>query len=533
MKHNDLPLRPLFRRATTLLLAAFFLAPGHATADRYGTDWTVRQASAQSIQRRTPARTRSVRRERPAPVARVWSSPTGAGALSADLGAILGDGVRNGTWGVLAVSLTRGDTLYSVNPDEMLQPASTMKLFTAALSLDQYSPSHQFSTDVLRTGTIDGAGTLSGDLVIRGGGDPGLSKRFIPGGQSGAVDSLAALVAATGITRVRGRLIADATAFDAQRIPEGWQSRYLHASYAARVSALSLNENLAVIAVSPGAIGSTPAAAVEPLSSMPIVNKARTVKGTRSRIVILPTPDGGVELRGTIGSRARTQRYQVVIEEPALFTANALRRALGEKGIIIDGETLESATPPGAVLIASLHSVPLRDLLAVMNRESINHFAELLFRNAGRSASERGVGTVETAGDLLQEFMVRKVGARPGSVYAADGSGLSVLDRTTPRALVQLLEYAHREPWGETFHASLPVAGESELLANRMRRTPAHGNLHAKTGTTNSVISLAGYVTAESGELIAFAFIYNGTDRWNARETIDAMGPTLASFVRR
>jgi D-alanyl-D-alanine carboxypeptidase/D-alanyl-D-alanine-endopeptidase (penicillin-binding protein 4) len=137
MKHNDLPLRPLFRRATTLLLAAFFLAPGHATADRYGTDWTVRQASAQSIQRRTPARTRSVRRERPAPVARVWSSPTGAGALSADLGAILGDGVRNGTWGVLAVSLTRGDTLYSVNPDEMLQPASTMKLFTAALSLDQ------------------------------------------------------------------------------------------------------------------------------------------------------------------------------------------------------------------------------------------------------------------------------------------------------------------------------------------------------------------------------------------------------------
>jgi D-alanyl-D-alanine carboxypeptidase/D-alanyl-D-alanine-endopeptidase (penicillin-binding protein 4) len=65
-----------------------------------------------------------------------------------------------------------------------------------------------------------------------------------------------------------------------------------------------------------------------------------------------------------------------------------------------------------------------------------------------------------------------------------------------------------------------------------MRSTPAQGNLHAKTGTTNDVISLGGYVTARDGELLAFAFIYNGTDRWNAKTTIDAMGGTLAAFSR-
>jgi D-alanyl-D-alanine carboxypeptidase/D-alanyl-D-alanine-endopeptidase (penicillin-binding protein 4) len=117
-------------------------------------------------------------------------------------------------------------------------------------------------------------------------------------------------------------------------------------------------------------------------------------------------------------------------------------------------------------------------------------------------------------------------------VTATDGSGLSVLDRVTPRALVQLLDHAHRAPWGSAFHASLPVAGESELLRNRMRATPAQGNLHAKTGTTNDVIGLSGYVTAENGEILAFAFLYNGKDRWHARETIDAMGPTLAAFTR-
>ncbi|HEY9514180.1 MAG TPA: D-alanyl-D-alanine carboxypeptidase/D-alanyl-D-alanine-endopeptidase, partial [Gemmatimonadaceae bacterium] len=186
----------------------------------------------------------------------------------------------------------------------------------------------------------------------------------------------------------------------------------------------------------------------------------------------------------------------------------------------------------GARLVTSLASPPLDRLISAMNRESINHYAELLFRDAGRSASRDGVGSVESANALLQDFMTGKVGARPGSVLAADGSGLSVLDRVTPRALVQLLGYAHDAPWGNAFHASLPVAGESELLRHRMRLTPAQGNLHAKTGTTNSVVSLGGYVTARDGELLAFALIYNGTDRWNARQAMDVVGATLAGFVR-
>jgi D-alanyl-D-alanine carboxypeptidase/D-alanyl-D-alanine-endopeptidase (penicillin-binding protein 4) len=528
MMHNDLRFRSLARRLSVVLLSVAFLSPGFP-ASAPGGEHSARDAGAQS---RTPTRTRSTRRARPAPPP-AWSIPTGAGALSTDLDAILGGGVRSGRWGVLVVSLTRGDTLYSVNPDEMLQPASNMKLFTAALALDQFAPSHHFSTDVLRAGSVSGDGTLDGDLVLRGGGDPALSSRFIEGGLSAPMDSLASQIAAAGITRVRGRLIADASAFDAQRIPDGWQSRYLHASYAARVSALSLNENLATIAVTPGAVGAAPSASIEPASTLPIVNKARTRAGRGARVVVLPQPNGGVELRGWIGSRAGTRRYQMVVEDPAVFAAGAFRSALAARGIAIEGGTVEGEAPENAIRVASLNSPPLRDLLAIMNRESINHYAELLFRNAGRAGSERGIGTVETANELLQQLMVQKVGADPGTVYAADGSGLSVLDKATPRALVQLLEYAHRAPWGETFHASLPVAGESELLRNRMKRTPAHGNLHAKTGTTNAVISLAGYVTAESGELIAFAFIYNGTDRWNARLTIDAMGPTLASFVRR
>ena len=190
------------------------------------------------------------------------------------------------------------------------------------------------------------------------------------------------------------------------------------------------------------------------------------------------------------------------------------------------------ATPAGAARVAALPSAPLARLVSVMNRESVNHFAELLFRNAARGGDTAVVGSAENAYDVLREFMVVKAGASTDAVYATDGSGLSTLDRATPRSLIRLLDYAHRAPWAATFHASLPVAGESELLRNRMKFTPAQGNLHAKTGTTNEVISLAGYATAANGEVIAFAFIYNGSDRWNARQTIDAMGATLASFIR-
>ena len=58
------------------------------------------------------------------------------------------------------------------------------------------------------------------------------------------MDALASEIASAGIKHVRGDLVGDATAFDDKLVPEGWKTSYLGASYAARVSALSLNENL-------------------------------------------------------------------------------------------------------------------------------------------------------------------------------------------------------------------------------------------------------------------------------------------------
>ena len=474
---------------------------------------------------------RRARRETHAVSALHFETPASELELVSDLHQLMMSRVRNGTWGVVVLSLTRNDTLYAVNPDEPLQPASNMKLFTTALVLDQFGAAHQFSTDVLRDGSLGADGVLHGNLIIRGDGDPALSKRFITG-TGGAMDALAQLVASAGVKRVTGTLIADASAFDTQRIPEGWQARYLQSGYAARISALSLNENLVIVRVKPGSGKTGAVVTLDPATTLPVASTVRTVAGSGARISAHTTSAGVIQVSGTIGAKAGERGYQLVVEDPTAFCAGAFRRALQARGISVDGNTSFAATPPNAVKVTGLASPSIGQMLDVMNGESINHYAELLFRDAGRHASPSSVGSVETANGLLQSFMTTKVGAAPGAVFAADGSGLSVLDKITPRALVQLLSYANNAPWKDAFHTSLPIAGQSELLRHRMRATPAQGNLHAKTGTTNSVISLGGYVTAKNGEMLAFAFIYNGVDRWNAKSTIDAMGATLASFER-
>lgn len=490
-----------------------------------GAPATVAQRGAAS-QRTQRSRRRPVRRRVPARPALRYTTPASVDALRSDLGTMLGSRTRNGRWGVMVVSLTRGDTLYSLNAGESMTPASTMKLFTAALALERFGPDHRFTTEVLRTGTVEPDGTVTGDLVLRGGGDPGFSNRFIPGGASAPVDMLASLIAGQGIKRVRGSVLADATAFESRTIPEGWRSRYLGMGYAAPFSALSINENLVIVDVQPSGT-----VALEPATTMMAVsNRVRTVRGSRGGNIAIRRMESGIEVRGWIGTASPPRRYLHVVDNPSTFTAGALVSALARQGVVVENGVRTGAAPADAIPVASLPSEPLSRLVSVMNRESINHYAELIFRNAVRDST--AAGSAERGNELLRHFLVEKAGAEPNDVHATDGSGLSYLDQVTPRGLLRLLDYAHRAPWASAFHASLPVAGESELLRNRMRLTPAHGNLHAKTGTTNEVVALAGYTTARNGEVLAFVFLYNGRDRSHARETIDAMGPTLAGFIR-
>jgi D-alanyl-D-alanine carboxypeptidase/D-alanyl-D-alanine-endopeptidase (penicillin-binding protein 4) len=538
MHFSTLGVRPTRATVLTFVVAAQLATSGGESL-LAGRAPLPAAASAQSSSRsrsraKAPVRRTSRRRATrgaAAPAASsAWTSPHGAAALQSDLAGMIARNVRSGKFGAMVVSLTRGDTLFAQNAGEMMQPASTMKLFSTAVALDRFGPEHRFSTDVLRDGAVGSDGTVNGNIYLRADGDPSMSARFYKDPNL-PMATLARSIAAAGVKHVKGDLVYDATAFDDQKIPDGWKTTYLGAAYAARVSALSLNENVVWVVVQPS--GKTAAVTLEPATtSIPVRSTVRLTGGRGGRIIARRAADGGIDVSGSIGSSSGPLRYSLVVDDPALFTAGALRAALQGVGITVDGTVKAGKTPPNAEKVASFDSPPLSQIVSEMNRESINIVAELLFRDASRATASNGTATAETGLANLREFLQKKVGVDPQWVKVSDGSGLSTLDFLTPRVMIDLLSYAHRGPWSSAFHGSLPVAGESELLRRRMRATPAQGNLHAKTGTTNTVIALGGYVTAKNGEIMAFSFIYNGNDRWNAKSTMDGMGATLANFVR-
>ncbi|MBA3340743.1 MAG: D-alanyl-D-alanine carboxypeptidase/D-alanyl-D-alanine-endopeptidase [Gemmatimonadaceae bacterium] len=518
------------RFLAVVLLAAVTAMPADGQTRRRTTKKPVAKKTTAKAKKKPVSRRnrRPVRRPvaPPVPVVR-YTSPRTLAALSADLG-FMTTRVRSGQFGVMAVSLTRGDTLFAWGAGAPLVPASTLKMLTTAVALEELGPNYQFSTDVLHDGTVGADGTLTGNVYLRGDGDPTLGGRYLSGGPAAPMNLLADQIAARGIRRITGEVIGDATAFDDQRIPEGWLTRYLQSGYAARVSGLSLNENLVWVTITPGE-----GAKLEPATSaIPLTSNVRTVKGGGARVSIRRTTDGAISVSGTIGTRSPPRRYVYVVEHPAPFATGALRSALVAKGVEVVGGIRLDKTPAGANRIASVQSPTLDRILAAMNRESINHYAELVLRNAARGPRRDALGDMANSRSMMRQFFAKKVGADTMSLQISDGSGLSTLDRVTSRAMVQMLGYAHRASWGPWFHASLPVAGESELLRRRMRGGSAQGNLHAKTGTTNDVVGLGGYVTALNGEVIAFSFIYNGRDRWTAKSMMDAMGQTLANFAR-
>lgn len=486
--------------------------------------------------RNTPARKPTARKaapKRPAVPPAEAAFPTSGPSLANNLAHLIGR-TRNGSWGVMVSSVTRGDTLFANNIASPMRPASTLKMLTGAIALDQRGPSYHFTTRIFTDGEILKDGTLRGNVYLVGEGDPSLSTRYFPGEPGAPIQQLADQLKAAGITRITGSVVGDATAFDKQLIPEGWLTRYLGAAYAARVSALSLQDNVVWVAISPNSRGAGPAqVTLEPATTaLTLRHSVSTVTGRKDNIRTRKFSDGTIEVSGSINSKSPTRRYSYVVDDPAVFAAGTLHAALLAQGIEVEGRLTLGKTPGKATELASLQSPPLSRLVNAMNRESINLYAELLFRDAARASNGSEMGSVEAGNKAMRKLFTR-LKIDTSGLYHADGSGLSTLNRITARTMVQFLMSAHRQQWGPSFHASLPVAGSSETLRRRMNNSQAEANLHAKTGTTDDVVSLAGYVTSANGELLAFSVIYNGADRWIARESIDALGATLANFTRK
>lgn len=488
--------------------------------------------------------------------------------------------VASAHWGVSVTTLD-GTPLCTLNDAQLFRPASNNKMFTAAAALALMGPDKRFSTTVVAEGPVAG-GVLKGNLKLVGGGDANFGSHETPyvepvkpaqpappePARMLDIEELADQVVAQGIKTITGDVIGDDTFFAWEPYPVGWGIDDLQPGYGAPVSALTIHDSEIEVDVAPGAkAGDAPT--VSALPDVPyyvIADTSATIAKPadqhRARIHF----DRGVGSRqlavsGEIVAGGATVKSDLAIHDPAEYAAWALKGALERRGVKIEGGAVADHATANVLLPASDDAQALstvKALLAKPNalacphknvatgtkiaehqsptlaedvvftmKDSQNLHAELLMRNLGVAV---GCDYRSMGGLAIVKAYAVQAGIAPNDLVLYDGSGLSGHDLVTPRSLTQLLVFATKQKWGETFKASLPVGGVDGTLANRfLPPSTLAGKVLAKTGTLGESRDLSGYLTAASGRTLVFSVLVDnhlpsgGADRVAMDKIVEAI----------
>jgi len=400
-------------------------------------------------------------------------------------------------WGVM-IEDEDGSTLYERNADSLMVPASVRKLFSMAWVSSCHGYDATIPTEFeIRGPVVDGS--LRGDLVIRGHGDPSFAGRYTEERDRVLAPVVAAL-RSRGIVEIRGSVVADVSRFDRDTIPGGWKVNNIGGYWAAPVDALAYNENVSAIVL--GGDCSDPTVTTDPF-----IRTTVALRCDEPGTILASERDNTIriESRPTGEGLESGDLELIAVADPALWTATNVGESLQRRGFRIDGaprvESVDSA--PGEALV-TLHSPPLVTLVGSTLEDSINLFAEELYK--GQAGTAAGMATYESARELERQFLVDDVGLDPRAFSFEDGSGLSVVDYITPRGAMALLRYLSAPGRRAFYQQLMPEPGRGTL---RRRLRDLAGRVHAKTGTLGGVDALAGWVERDDGTIRRFVFFAN------------------------
>jgi D-alanyl-D-alanine carboxypeptidase/D-alanyl-D-alanine-endopeptidase (penicillin-binding protein 4) len=460
-------------------------------------------------------------------------------SLRRDIDTLLAEpALARGTWGVVFRSLTAGDTLYALNPRRLLTPASNLKIVTLAVSADELGPDYTFETQARAAGTIE-SGTLEGDLVVAGTGDPSLSED--DGSAQQMFSAWADGLKTIGIRAISGRVIGDDNAFDDDPFGSGWMWDDMDQAYSAGIGALQLNVGAMRLTVAPGPQAGAPAL-ITPASEgggLTIRNRVLTAAAGSPAQVVTRRPAGGtvLEITGSVPADAPPLQRTVAVANPTLYFVSEMRKALTQNGIEIRGKAVDIddlADPPlpeRTTPLLTHRSPPLAVLADTLMKASQNQYAETLLKALGARA---GTPTFDGGRKVVRETMAAW-GVPPSDLFYVDGSGLSRYNLITAEALVSTLAHVHEDDrLRAAFEAALPVAGVAGTLSDRLAGTAAAGRIHAKTGSMLNVRSISGFLQTADGEPIVFSIVANnyGVPAADIDRVSDAVLLKVAQFRR-
>lgn len=403
-------------------------------------------------------------------------------------------------------NLNTGATVESHRPNNVVPPASVMKLLTTGCALELLGPSFRFATYLEYTGTLKN-GVLDGNLYIRGEGDPSLGDK----GNRAFLQKWTRAIRNAGIREIKGEVIADMSAFDADATNPAWIWEDCGNYYAPGVFAVNYYGNTMNITLKSGPIGTIAnVIGTEPkVAELRIINHIRCTDITHDGAFVHGLPYSQERyLCGSVPSNLGTFGVKGDLPNPGLLLAQHLTESLRNAGIVVRNEASYIAEPakPTRTPIYTHYSDSLGAIIAETNIHSNNLYAESIFRHLGLRFGQPG--TINNSCRVISEFW-QKRGVSMAGTLIKDGCGLAPQDAVSAETFVQLLTYMSKSPDFDVWFASLPISGETGTLRSLGAKTCIHGKVHAKSGTISGTKNFAGYMDLPNGERLVFAILIN------------------------
>ncbi len=418
-------------------------------------------------------------------------------------------------WGIVVQELGRTDRLYDRDGDRLFIPASNVKLITTAVALRQLGASTRLRTSVYQ---LPSNGSLSNLLVV-GRGDPSLT---IVG-----LQSIAQQLQQRGIKQI-GQISFDDGYFRGEPINSGWEWGDLLTDYAPAINGLMLNQNSNPLIVSSQQVGMPLKYTWQDpnLNSWQVDNRSLTVAASQDKNVdafssavpevIAMFGKPVIRLTGKLALNAAPIQIDLPLADPAQSFMSAFRQSLNRSGININSIQLVSGENTiNLPEIAAINSPTINELIQETNQRSNNIYAEILLKSIGRTHLENYTSDRDTSNLGIAVFKqhLTEMGIDPQAYRIYDGSGLSRHNLVAPTTFVRVLSAMATTPVGQIYRDSLPIAGVSGSLKNRMKGTLAQGIVRAKTGSMSGIVSLSGYINPPQYAPLVFSVILNQHDR--------------------
>ena len=442
-----------------------------------------------------------------------------------------------------AIVLRGNTTVLSHGAERSMQPASTMKLVTTAVGLEQLGPIFRGRTE-LRTSADVINGVLKGDLILRGGADTDFNADVLA--------HMLQTLRSQGIVKIKGDLILDRQLFhparpDINALPFDESAEF---RYNVIPDALLLNTNLIDINIS-ATERQLDLQMQPPLDNVSISSDMKLVKGSCAK-----WEDGWrppeyrrdasgklqVILHGTFPQNCSKATSINVLDRNDY--ADRLFRATWKRlGGTITGTVREApftglpptAEPVGTRMLADHVARALPEVLRDINKTSDNTLARTLFLSLGSLQSDGWLGsrpvamaapedTASRARQVINEWFQRHNIATQG-MLVDNGSGLSRTGRIAPAQLAGVLQAMQQSPWAPEFQSSLPIAALDGTMRKRLLGSPAAERARIKTGTLKNVVAIAGYVPDANNQLCVVVAMINSdlAGNGNGRAAVDAL----------